>query len=71
MSNVNGWCGAFGARQEAPVPHSQAHCVPFRTTLWPCSGSPLLWGAAGLISQLIGDYFALLQLNDWGGSQAP
>ena len=53
-----------GQGREAPVPHSQAHCVPFRTTLWLYSGSPYSGVLRGLISQLIGDYFALLQLND-------
>ena len=53
-----------GQGREAPVPHSQAHCVPFHTMLWLCRGSPYSGVLRGLISQLIGDYFAPLQLND-------
>ena len=65
MSDVNGWCEcAFRVSREALIPGSQAHHVPFYTTLWLCSSNPYSGVLRGLISQLSGDYFALLQLND-------
>lgn len=51
------------------IPGSQAHPVPFYTTLWLCRSNPCSGVLRGLISRLSGDYFALLQLNDEGGSQ--
>lgn len=61
-----------GQGAETPVPGSQAHpALPFPATLWDRGGGPYSGVLRGVIRQLSGDYLALLQLNDQGGSQAP
>lgn len=70
---VGGWWeSACGARRGDPIPGSQAHpALPFPATLWDRGGGPYSGVLRGVIRQLSGDYLALLQLNDQGGSQAP